>query len=103
MNEVLTRPVDLASLSTMLESMAVQDGVIEVRCERHGSRVSIVSIRIVPGADRPPIVPTLREMEREQIARALAATSGRRAAAARMLGISERNLYRKIRTHHIEG
>jgi two-component system NtrC family response regulator/two-component system response regulator AtoC len=48
-------------------------------------------------------VPTLRETEREQIARALAASSGRRAAAARMLGISERNLYRKIRTHKIEG
>ena len=47
-------------------------------------------------------VPPLRQTEREQIARALAATSGRRAAAARMLGISERNLYRKIRTHDIE-
>jgi DNA-binding NtrC family response regulator len=48
-------------------------------------------------------VPTLRQTEREQIARALAATSGRRAAAARMLGISERNLYRKIRAHKING
>ena len=47
-------------------------------------------------------VPTLRQTEREQIARALAATSGRRAPAARMLGISERNLYRKIRIHNIE-
>jgi len=48
-------------------------------------------------------VPTLRQTEREQIARALTATSGRRAAAARMLGISERNLYRKIRVHKIDG
>jgi transcriptional regulator with PAS, ATPase and Fis domain len=48
-------------------------------------------------------VPTLRHTEREQIARALTATSGRRAAAARMLGISERNLYRKIRVHKIDG
>ena len=47
-------------------------------------------------------VPTLRQTEREQIARALAATAGRRAAAARMLGISERNLYRKIRAHKID-
>jgi DNA-binding NtrC family response regulator len=47
-------------------------------------------------------VPTLRQTEREQIARALAATAGRRAAAARMLGISERNLYRKIRAHNID-
>jgi transcriptional regulator of acetoin/glycerol metabolism len=38
-------------------------------------------------------------MEREQIVRALAVTAGRRAAAARLLGISERNLYRKIRAY----
>jgi DNA-binding NtrC family response regulator len=57
----------------------------------------------VPAA--PPgaaAVPTLRQTEREQIARALLATAGRRAAAARMLGISERNLYRKIRAHNID-
>jgi transcriptional regulator of acetoin/glycerol metabolism len=30
-------------------------------------------------------------------------TNGRRAAAARLLGISERNLYRKIHAHNIEG
>jgi len=51
------------------------------------------------GAD----VPTLRQAEREQIARALDATAGRRAQAARMLGISERNLYRKIRAHGLDG
>jgi DNA-binding NtrC family response regulator len=55
----------------------------------------------VAAAESAP-VPTLRQTEREQITRALTATSGRRAAAARMLGISERNLYRKIRAHHIE-
>jgi DNA-binding NtrC family response regulator len=52
--------------------------------------------------DGASAVPTLRQTEREQITRALVATAGRRAAAARMLGISERNLYRKIRAHHIE-
>jgi DNA-binding NtrC family response regulator len=55
-----------------------------------------------PQVMEPAPVPTLRQIERDQIARALAATSGRRAAAARMLGISERNLYRKIRAHHLD-
>jgi two-component system response regulator AtoC len=41
-------------------------------------------------------LPTLRELERAHIARALEATAGHRARAARVLGISERNLYRKI-------
>jgi two-component system response regulator AtoC len=45
---------------------------------------------------------TLREMERQQIARALDAAGGRRAEAARLLGISERNLYRKIHVYGLE-
>ena len=47
-------------------------------------------------------VRTLREMERLQIQRALEAAAGKRAQAARLLGISERNLYRKIRAHHLD-
>ena len=44
-------------------------------------------------------LPTLEQMEREHIARALRATDGHRGHAARMLGISERNLYRKLREY----
>jgi len=40
---------------------------------------------------------TLEEVERAHIARVLAATGGRRKQAAEILGISERNLYRKLR------
>jgi DNA-binding NtrC family response regulator len=47
-------------------------------------------------------VPTLRQTERQQIARALEVSAGHRAHAARMLGISERNLYRKIRAHGLD-
>jgi DNA-binding NtrC family response regulator len=54
-----------------------------------------------PGAAAGP-VSTLREMERAQIARALDAAAGRRADAARLLGISERNLYRKIRAYGLD-
>ena len=50
----------------------------------------------------PAAVSTLREMERRQIQRALTATDGHRAQAARLLGISERNLYRKIRAHGLD-
>ncbi|MBZ5637960.1 MAG: sigma-54 dependent transcriptional regulator [Acidobacteriia bacterium] len=40
---------------------------------------------------------TLQELEQEHIERALRASGGHRGNAARMLGISERNLYRKLR------
>jgi DNA-binding NtrC family response regulator len=38
-------------------------------------------------------------MERTHIERALRTTGGHRGNAARMLGISERNLYRKLREY----
>jgi DNA-binding NtrC family response regulator len=44
-------------------------------------------------------LPTLEQMEREHVARALRAADGHRARAAKMLGISERNLYRKLREY----
>ena len=44
-------------------------------------------------------LPTLDQLERAHIARALRATEGHRGNAARMLGISERNLYRKLKEY----
>ncbi len=44
---------------------------------------------------------TLREVERRHIERVLRDTSGHRGNAARILGISERNLYRKLRGHNL--
>jgi DNA-binding NtrC family response regulator len=46
---------------------------------------------------RLPVGMTLAELEKEAILRALAHTSGNRATAAKMLGLSERTLYRKLR------
>jgi len=43
--------------------------------------------------------PTLQEMERAHVERALRETGGHRGNAARLLGISERNLYRKLREY----
>ena len=51
--------------------------------------------------DGPPgtAVQTIEELERTHIGRVLEAAHGHRAQAARLLGISERNLYRKLRTY----
>ena len=42
-------------------------------------------------------IPTLEEVERAHIERVLRAHNGHRGLAAKALGISERNLYRKLR------
>ena len=61
------------------------------------------AMRPAPAATAPPAagnaLPTLEELEKLHIQRALAASGGHRGNAARMLGISERNLYRKLREH----
>jgi DNA-binding NtrC family response regulator len=44
-------------------------------------------------------LPSLEEMERRHIRLALEACGGHRGNAAKALGISERNLYRKLRDH----
>ena len=48
-------------------------------------------------------LPTLVELELMHIRRALEASRGHRGNAARMLGISERNLYRKLKEHRLLG
>ncbi len=45
---------------------------------------------------------SLAELERRHIARVLAEVGGHRSRAAQLLGISERNLYRKIHEHRLE-
>jgi transcriptional regulator with GAF, ATPase, and Fis domain len=47
------------------------------------------------------MLPTLQEAERAHIRQALEASRGHRGNAARILGISERNLYRKLREHDL--
>jgi DNA-binding NtrC family response regulator len=48
-------------------------------------------------------LPTLVELERMHIRQALEASNGHRGNAARILGISERNLYRKLKEHRLLG
>jgi DNA-binding NtrC family response regulator len=52
-----------------------------------------------PPADADRELLTLDELERQHIARALDLLGGHRARVARALGISERNLYRKLKEH----
>jgi len=44
-------------------------------------------------------LPTLAELEREHVERVLDSVDGHRGKAARILGISERNLYRKLKAY----
>jgi DNA-binding NtrC family response regulator len=53
-------------------------------------------------AHDPAPVATLEVMERAHIELALRTTGGHRGQAARLLGISERNLYRKLREYDLE-
>jgi DNA-binding NtrC family response regulator len=53
------------------------------------------------GTEEPGALPSLAELERSHIKRVLIATGGHRGNAASILGISERNLYRKIREHNL--
>jgi DNA-binding NtrC family response regulator len=48
---------------------------------------------------RLPVGITLENLEREAILRTLAHCNGNRAAAAKMLGLAERTLYRKLRLY----
>ena len=59
------------------------------------------SLRDVPHLEMSDtdVLPTLREVERQHIKRVLGATGGHRGNAADILGISERNLYRKLKDH----
>jgi transcriptional regulator with PAS, ATPase and Fis domain len=50
-----------------------------------------------PDVSDTELLPTLQELERQHIQRALRATGGHRGNAAEILGISERNLYRKLK------
>ena len=57
---------------------------------------------VTPGPQEGHI-PTLAELEVIHIRRALELNHGHRASAARALGISERNLYRKLKEHRLLG
>ena len=100
--EVLQRhdwPGNVRELLHAIEAATVVCDGEEIRPE-HFPRALTAPLPppIKPGTAEASL-PTLEQMEREHIARALRATDGHRGHAARMLGISERNLYRKLKEY----
>jgi DNA-binding NtrC family response regulator len=64
-----------------------------------------MGVRIAPASTpevAPGARPTLAEAERRYIKQVLHECSGHRRAAAKILGISERNLYRKLKEFQAE-
>jgi len=52
-------------------------------------------------SSEPDELPSLQQVEQDHIARVVRATDGHRGNAARILGISERNLYRKLKEYRL--
>jgi DNA-binding NtrC family response regulator len=55
-----------------------------------------------PAAPRPPLARSLRELEKQGILAALAATGGNKAQAAAILEIDRSTLYKKLKDYDIE-
>ncbi len=102
-------PGNIRELRNVVESMVVQDtdGRLDLddlppEIAPLGSQSEIEFAEAHNGADgligRP-----LTDVEKFYIERALELTSGRRDEAARLLGIGERTLYRKIKEYHLKG
>jgi len=71
-----------------------------VVCE--GPEILPAHLRIPKPFTAPQPLQTLDQLERDHIRAALDFAQGRRAQAAKILGISERNLYRKLKDHNLE-
>jgi DNA-binding NtrC family response regulator len=80
-------------------AMVVSDGP-ELRPEHLPARLRQVAVAPA-STDNGGGLPTLEQVERMHIERALRATQGHRGQAAKALGISERNLYRKLREYGV--
>ncbi|HSL23963.1 MAG TPA: sigma-54 dependent transcriptional regulator [Vicinamibacterales bacterium] len=94
-------PGNVRELLHVVEAaMIVCDGP-EVRPEHLPAHVrGAPAVQPAPGGSNGQPA-TLQELERAHIAAVLRGTSGHRGQAARILGISERNLYRKLREYEL--
>jgi len=97
-------PGNVRELFHVVEAAAVVCEGGEILAEHLGPSVSrsqppaTAQIATVNGR-----LPTLVELERMHIRQALQVSNGHRGNAARILGISERNLYRKLKEHRLLG
>jgi DNA-binding NtrC family response regulator len=92
-------PGNVRELLHVIEAAVVVSDGDEIRPEHLSVSVRPASRSTTAG---DAAVPTLEAMDRSHIELALRTTSGHRGQAARLLGISERNLYRKLREYDLE-
>jgi len=85
-------------LHAVERALVVCDGD-EIRPEHLPRALRSLSSSSTLSPDAP--LPTLADLEKDHIRRVLDSVDGHRARAARILGISERNLYRKIKAHDL--
>jgi DNA-binding NtrC family response regulator len=91
-------PGNVRELGHVIEAATVVCDGAEIGLEHVRAHLQpSVSSSAAPAGDGS--LATLEEMERAHIRRALDFTDGHRGQAARLLGISERNLYRKLREY----
>ena len=94
-------PGNVRELSHVVESAAIVcDGPL-ILPEHLPPALREGAAATASGAGDGAPLPTLAELERAHIEAVLRSTAGRRSEAARVLGISERNLYRKLREYGI--
>ena len=93
-------PGNVRELMHLIEAATVVSEGPEILPEHLAIRTGHAAVqrRMAEATTTGPL-PTLEEMERAHIERALEAAQGHRGRAARALGISERNLYRKLRSY----
>ncbi len=91
-------PGNVRELKHVVEAALVVCDGPEVRPEHLPAAVR--QTRAAAASDAPvESIPTLEALERDHIRRVLDAVHGHRGQAAKALGISERNLYRKLREY----
>jgi DNA-binding NtrC family response regulator len=93
-------PGNVRELLHAIEHALVVCDSPEIRPTHLPASVGVATGR-VPGAPSDAM-PTLDELERRHIEEALRSAAAHRGRAARLLGISERNLYRKLRHYNLE-
>jgi DNA-binding NtrC family response regulator len=94
-------PGNVRELLHVIESAAVVCEGSEILPHHLPAPLRAPVVPSPPAAEAVEPLPTLREAERAHIERALRSTGGHRGNAARMLGISERNLYRKLEEYRL--
>jgi len=106
--EILTTypwPGNVRELKNRMIEVAVVQGLTGPdHFELEGEMIApLLHLAPPPGSSLQPLPPrTLKEGEREQIRRALAESKGNKSLAARILGISRKALYAKMREYEIE-